>query len=132
MAVTDNTTRLVVGLGNPGRKYANTRHNVGFDVIEAMANRHAADTGRLKFEGDIRSCVLHGWKLLLVRPQTYMNLSGRCVSAVAKFYKLDPETSLLVVCDDISLPTGKLRICLLYTSPSPRDLNPNLVLRHVL
>ncbi len=100
----------MVGLGNPGRKYANTRHNVGFDVLEAMADRHAAEAGRLKFEGELRSCVLHGWKVLLVRPQTYMNLSGRCVSAVTKFYRLNPETSVLVVCDDISLPTGKLRI----------------------
>jgi PTH1 family peptidyl-tRNA hydrolase len=110
MSSTEYNIKMVVGLGNPGSKYRNTRHNIGFDVIDRLASRFAADAGRLKFEGEISSCQLADGKLLLVRPMTYMNLSGRCVAAISKFYKIDPEQSLIVVCDDISLPLGKLRI----------------------
>jgi PTH1 family peptidyl-tRNA hydrolase len=110
MNLTEYNTKVVVGLGNPGTKYRNTRHNIGFEVIDRLASRYAAESGRLKFEGEVASCLVGDNKLLLVRPLTYMNLSGRCVSAISKFYKINPEQALMVVCDDISLPLGKLRI----------------------
>ncbi len=102
--------RLVVGLGNPGAKYAHTRHNIGFDVLDVLARRRLAETPRVKFEGQIASMRLGDQSVLLFWPQTYMNESGRAVAAAAKFYKLNPQTDVLVLCDDMSLPLGKLRI----------------------
>ena len=100
--------KLVVGLGNPGRKYVGTRHNVGFEVLTRLATRHGAAPPRLKFESDMTEAEIGGERTLLMWPQTYMNRSGQAVQAVAAFYKLSLE-ELLVVCDDFNLPLGRLR-----------------------
>jgi len=84
---------LVVGLGNPGREYAATRHNVGFMVADELASRHGG-SWRSKFSGEVADLRLDGARLALLKPQTYMNESGRSVSAAAKFYKVDPENLL--------------------------------------
>lgn len=101
--------KIVVGLGNPGRKYSGTRHNVGFDVLEELASRHAAERWRNRFEAETTEIQIGDERVLLVAPQTYMNLSGRCVKNVMEFFKL-PLADLLVVCDDLNLPCGRLRI----------------------
>lgn len=101
--------KLVVGLGNPGGKYDGTRHNVGFDVLEALAQRYLADPPRSKFEAEITEIAVDGERLLLVAPQTFMNLSGRAVRQVMDFYKLDID-ELLLVCDDLNLEQGRLRL----------------------
>ena len=101
---------LFVGLGNPGPKYASTRHNIGFDVLEILARRQAADSPRMKFDGQLTTIKVAGQPVILFWPLTYMNESGRAVAAAVKFYKLDPIGDVLVVCDDLSLPLGKLRV----------------------
>jgi PTH1 family peptidyl-tRNA hydrolase len=101
--------KLVVGLGNPGRKYAGTRHNVGFDVVERLAQRHGAEPWRLKFDAEIAEATIGAERTLLLRPQTLMNRSGQAVQAAVAFYKL-PLEDVLVVCDDFNLPQGRLRI----------------------
>lgn len=101
--------KLIVGLGNPGKKYDQTRHNIGFEVIQALAQRHATAPGRLKFEGQIQEGLIGTEKILLLLPHTFMNLSGRCVRQVVDFYKI-PEADLLLVCDDFHLPLGHLRL----------------------
>ena len=100
---------MIVGLGNPGSQYEKTRHNVGFRSIELLAGKLRTKIDRLKFKALIRSVDYQGQKLLLVEPQTYMNLSGAAVSALASYYKVKPER-ILVIFDDISLPVGKIRI----------------------
>lgn len=100
--------KIVVGLGNPGRRYAKTRHNVGFDVVDSLAESPAASGFQERFHAEIAELVEDSEKVLLVKPQTFMNLSGQTVRAVVDFYQLPPE-ELLVVCDDINLPLGKLR-----------------------
>ncbi len=99
-----------MGLGNPGPKYEGTRHNIGFDVLNYLCQLLLAPTPRAKFEGQLTSVTVHDTTLVLVWPLTYMNESGRCVKAVAQFYKIDPPTDLMVICDDLSLPLGKLRM----------------------
>ncbi len=101
---------MVVGLGNPGPKYAGTRHNVGFDVLDHLSRVRAAPTPRAKFEGQFTTVNVGDSSLILVWPLTYMNESGRCVKAIAQFYKINPLSDLLVICDDLSLPLGKLRV----------------------
>lgn len=102
-------TRLVVGLGNPGRNYEGTRHNAGFEVVDKLASRLGAGGFRPVLEG-LAAEVREGEnKVLLVKPQTFMNLSGQCVSKLVHFFKV-PSDSLMVVCDDKDLPLGKLRI----------------------
>jgi PTH1 family peptidyl-tRNA hydrolase len=101
--------KLVVGLGNPGRKYAGTRHNVGFDVVARLARRCAAPAPRPDFQAEVTEAAIHGERVLLAAPQTYMNLSGRSVRQMVDFYKL-PLDQLLVVCDDLNLPPGRLRL----------------------
>ena len=100
---------LIVGLGNPGKEYDNTRHNVGFRVSEQMAGELGVKIDRLKFKALIRQVNRNGRKLFLVQPQTYMNLSGAAVSALATYYKIKPE-HILVIFDDISLPVGRIRV----------------------
>ncbi|MFV2065798.1 MAG: aminoacyl-tRNA hydrolase, partial [Pirellulales bacterium] len=100
--------KLVVGLGNPGRKYQGTRHNVGFDVLDEVARRSAASTPRAKFRGNVADFGLAGTRVLLLWPHTFMNLSGTSVGAACDFYDLAPE-DVLVICDDFHLPLGKLR-----------------------
>lgn len=101
--------KLVVGLGNPGRKYAGTRHNVGFDVVGRVAHRCGAPAPRAQFQAEMTEAAVHGERVLLAAPQTYMNLSGRSVRQIVDFYKL-PLNQLLVVCDDLNLPAGRLRL----------------------
>ena len=100
---------LIVGLGNPGREYEHTRHNVGFRAIEIAAKTAGVKIDRLKFRALTRQTTVAGQKVLLVEPQTYMNASGAAVSALATFYKV-PAERVLVIFDDISLPVGRLRI----------------------
>lgn len=101
--------KLVVGLGNPGRKYDKTRHNVGFEVLAELARRHDGGKPKAKFDGLVVEAVMGGESVWLLAPQTYMNASGRSVRAAVEFYKL-PLDGLLVVCDDFHLPIGKLRL----------------------
>jgi PTH1 family peptidyl-tRNA hydrolase len=100
--------KLIVGLGNPGRKYQGTRHNVGFAVLAELARRYATGRPRSKFHGDVVEANLDGQKALLLSPVTYMNNSGASVLAARDFFKL-PEQDLLVICDDLNLPLAKLR-----------------------
>lgn len=101
--------KVVVGLGNPGRQYQGTRHNVGFDVLDLLAASPHAGRFQGRFQAQIAELMEGDLKLLLVKPETFMNLSGRCVRQVLDFYQVEP-TDLFVVCDDINLPLGKLRV----------------------
>ena len=100
---------MVVGLGNPGRKYERTRHNIGFEVLNQLADCQGVTTSKNQFEAIVKEFSFADDKVLLVAPQTYMNLSGRSVAALVKFFKL-PTTNLMVVCDDMNLPVGRLRM----------------------
>ena len=100
---------LVVGLGNPGERYEDTRHNVGFLTIDALAERKQVPVQRLKYRALTHLVELGGVKVLLMKPVTYMNLSGEAVGEAARFYKI-PADRVLVIYDDVSLPVGKLRI----------------------
>ena len=101
--------KLVVGLGNPGRKYQGTRHNVGFDVIAELARRHARSEPQKKYHGEVIAAEVGSEKLLLLCPHTFMNLSGTSVLEARDFYKIDPA-NILVVCDDFQLPLYKIRL----------------------
>ncbi len=101
--------KIVVGLGNPGRKYDGTRHNVGFAVVDALAESARGGPFCERFHAEIAELQEDPHKVLLVKPLTFMNLSGRCVRAVADFYQVAWE-DVLVVCDDFNLQLGKLRI----------------------
>ena len=101
---------VIVGLGNPDKKYEATRHNIGFDVIDAIAEKYNIDVRDKKHKALVGSGVIEGMKVLLVKPLTYMNLSGESVAEVMNFYKLDPEEDMLVIFDDISLAPGNIRI----------------------
>src|SRR5947207_2007177 len=98
---------LVVGLGNPGREYARNRHNVGHLVVEELARRHVA-SWKSKFSGQLADVRIYDHKVALLKPETYMNESGRSVGAAAKFFKLEPD-AILVVHDDSDLETGRLQ-----------------------
>ena len=102
--------KLIVGLGNPGKEYERTRHNVGFDIIDEFAQKNGFNSFKDKFQGLITEKTIDGEKIILLKPQTYMNLSGNSISQVIKFYKINPETELVVVYDDMDLPVGKLRV----------------------
>lgn len=104
-----NIDYVVVGLGNPGKQYEKTRHNVGFNAIDYIANKFSASVKKIKFSALTEKITVEGKNLLLVKPQTYMNNSGEAVGAVARFYKLAPER-VIVVCDDVALPCGALRL----------------------
>lgn len=101
---------VIVGLGNPGKKYDNTRHNAGFISIDALAEKYGISMSEKKHKALCGTGVIEGNKVLLVKPQTFMNLSGECVRAVMDFYKIDPEEDMLVIYDDISLAPGNIRI----------------------
>lgn len=100
---------LVAGLGNPGRDYENTRHNAGFMALDALAERCGADVSTKRFSALTAKATLGGVKLLLMKPQTYMNASGDAISAAASYYKIPPG-NVIVLCDDIALPLGKIRV----------------------
>ena len=101
---------VIVGLGNPGKKYENTRHNAGFLMIDALADKYGIRISEKKHKALCGTGVIEGVKVLLVKPETYMNLSGESVGEIMSFYKLDPEEDLLVIYDDISLAPGNIRI----------------------
>ena len=101
---------LVVGLGNPGKEYEGTRHNIGFEAIDYLSDKYNIELNREKFKGVFGEGFIKGKKVILLKPTTYMNLSGESVRAVMDFYKLDPTKDIIVIADDISLPTGKIRI----------------------
>lgn len=101
--------KLIVGLGNPGGKYEGTRHNIGFEVVEHLAKRHFADPSKTKFEGELQECLINGEKSLLLKPHTFMNLSGRSVRQAIDFYKIEID-DLLLICDDFHLDLGVIRI----------------------
>ncbi|MFD3155538.1 aminoacyl-tRNA hydrolase [Haloimpatiens sp. FM7330] len=100
---------LVVGLGNPGKEYEKTRHNVGFNVIDLLSNKYNINLNRKKFRGEYGNGILEGEKVLLLKPQTYMNLSGESVNEAVNFYKI-PNNKIIIIYDDISLDIGKIRI----------------------
>lgn len=101
--------RVVVGLGNPGKQYDGTRHNVGFAVVDGLASAPSAGRFQSRFSALVSELIEGNDKLLLVKPETFMNLSGRAVRQVLDFYKVEPA-DLLVVCDDVNLPLGRLRM----------------------
>ena len=101
---------IIAGLGNPGREYENTRHNAGFASLDALAKRHGIELTTRKFQALAGSGYIDGQKVLLVKPQTYMNLSGESLRAACEFFKVDPEEGLIVIYDDISLAPGQLRV----------------------
>ncbi len=100
---------IIAGLGNPGREYDMTRHNIGFEVIDYIADEYGVKVNKLKFKGLFGECRIGSDKVYLIKPQTYMNLSGECIRDFASFYKIQPE-NIIIISDDISLPAGKLRI----------------------
>lgn len=100
---------IIVGLGNPGRQYEHTRHNTGFRVLDHLSQHLGVKIDRLKFKGLCAEAMLGGKKVLLLKPSTFMNLSGQSVTEAMRFYKLPPE-QVIIVLDDISLEPGRLRI----------------------
>lgn len=106
----DDSMYIIAGLGNPTSQYDKTRHNVGFDAIDKVAEKHGISLNMKKYHGIYGTGVINGEKVLLVKPQTYMNLSGECIIEFLNFYKLDPEQELIVLYDDISLAPGNIRI----------------------
>lgn len=100
---------IIAGLGNPGKEYEHTRHNVGFDTIDFIAQKNGISVTEKKAKALVGSGYIEGQKVLLVKPQTFMNLSGDSISELVNFYKIDPE-ELIVIYDDISLEPGNLRI----------------------
>ena len=105
----DQEAWLIVGLGNPGREYEKTRHNCGFRAIDVLAQKLGCSVDKGKFQGLYGQCSYHGAKLLLLKPQTFMNLSGRSILQLSAFFKIPPQR-IIVLFDDISLPPGRLRI----------------------
>lgn len=101
---------VIVGLGNPTKKYEHTRHNVGFDVITSLADNYNIEMKQIKFKGICGTGMIGSQKVLLLKPQTYMNLSGTSVREAIDFYKLDPTSELVVIYDDVELDPGQLRI----------------------
>ncbi len=102
--------KLIVGLGNPGRKYEGTRHNVGFEIARVLAASLGKPAVKRRFDGEVAEAVYQGQKLMLLCPETYMNASGTSVRKAVDFYKLEVAADdLLVVCDDLNLSLGRLR-----------------------
>ncbi len=101
---------LIAGLGNPDRRYEKTRHNIGFDAVDALADRYGISIREKKHKALVGTGVIEGTKVLLAKPQTYMNLSGESLAEIINFYKLDAESEMLVVFDDISLAPGNIRV----------------------
>lgn len=101
--------KLVVGLGNPGQKYKGTRHNIGFDVIAALAQRYNVNRPKGKFNAEVAETTIAGERTVFLSPLTFMNLSGQSVRAAVDFYKLD-LSDLILVCDDLALDNGRLRL----------------------
>lgn len=104
--------KMIVGLGNPGREYEHTRHNVGFDVISALAEKLEISAGMWKSEHRAHTArgMIGGEKVILVKPQTFMNLSGEAVRELNDYYKLGGVSDIIVISDDVAIPTGNIRI----------------------
>lgn len=100
---------LIAGLGNPGKKYTNTKHNIGFQVVDDIASTLGIDLNKKKFSGAFGEGFLAGEKLLLLKPETYMNLSGQSISSASNFYDIDAD-NIIVVYDEMDLPLGTIRI----------------------
>lgn len=101
---------IIAGLGNPGQKYENTRHNIGWQVLDELAEKHHIKILENKFKGLIGKGMIGSEKVILLKPLTYMNLSGESVSEAVRFFKIDEEAELIVIADDISLEPGQLRM----------------------
>lgn len=101
---------IIVGLGNPGKQYENTRHNVGFCCIDKLAEKYNISVLEYKHKAIIGKGYIEGQKVILAKPQTFMNLSGESVREILNYYKVEPDTELIVIYDDISLAVGALRI----------------------
>ena len=101
---------MIAGLGNPGLKYSHTRHNAGFDAIDVLAKKYNISIKKKECRALTGTGVIDGVKVLLVKPQTFMNLSGEALHALSEYYGIDPETELLVISDDVALDVGKMRI----------------------
>ncbi len=101
--------KLILGLGNPGAEYEGTRHNVGFEVVERLAAAHGITISKRNFKSVYGEGIIRGEKTLLVRPMTFMNLSGEAVGAIMRFYKLEPA-DVWVILDEVALPPGKIRL----------------------
>ena len=101
--------KLIVGLGNPGLRYRNNRHNVGFQIVDALAVAHGLEFGKTKYKARLADGVIREQRVLLVKPMTYMNLSGEAVQPLVHFYKID-LADLMVVYDDLDLPLGRIRL----------------------
>lgn len=106
----DHVMYVIAGLGNPDSKYRNTRHNIGFDVIDALAEKYNINMNERKHRAVCGRGIIEGVKVLLAKPQTYMNASGDSIAEILKFYKLDAKEGLIVIFDDISLLPGNIRI----------------------
>ena len=100
---------LIAGLGNPGREYVGTRHNIGFEAADALCSKFDIKFNKEKFRAVFGSGTIAGEKVIVAKPQTYMNLSGESIRELAEWYKIDSE-NIIIMYDDISLPVGKLRI----------------------
>ena len=101
---------IIAGLGNPTKQYENTRHNIGFMAIDALADKYDINMIECKHKSLIGKGMINGTKVILVKPLTYMNLSGEAIRAVSEYYKIDETEELLVIYDDISLDLGQIRI----------------------
>ena len=101
---------VIAGLGNPKKEYDNTRHNIGFSVIDMLADKTGISVNTAKHKGLLGAGYLNGQKIILVKPLTYMNLSGECIREVLDYYKVDGSTNLIVIHDDISLEPGIIRV----------------------
>lgn len=101
--------KLIVGLGNPGKPYDNTRHNIGFEVIDELSKRFDISLNQAKFKGMFGAGIIKGEKVILLKPLTYMNLSGESIGAVMDYYDIALD-DLVVIYDDLDLPTGKIRL----------------------
>lgn len=101
---------LIVGLGNPGRQYEGTRHNMGFDTVDYLIDKYQIPQSGVKFNAMYGTGMIGGQKVILMKPLSYMNLSGTPVQAMASYFKVDPETEMIVIYDDIDLNPGQLRI----------------------
>lgn len=101
---------IIAGLGNPGKKYENTRHNIGYQVVDELAGKHGISILELKFKGIIGKGMIGGEKVILVKPLTYMNLSGECIREAVSYFKIDETAELIIIADDVSLDVGQIRI----------------------
>lgn len=113
---------LIVGLGNPGKEYENTRHNAGFTAVDTLMRLNGFELSKKKFDAIYGDCVIKGARVIVAKPQTYMNLSGKAVSQLASFYKI-PTDKILVMFDDVSLDVGKIRIRRKGSSGGQKGMN---------